>query len=134
MSHNGRHLHHFAALCACLFLFFIFTGGCSRDPNVRKQKFLQQGNQDFDKGRYAEAVISYGRALQIDPRFADAHYKLAQAYLKQGTWAGAFQEFSRTVALQPENWGAQLEIAKLLLAGGKFQDAKDRATLVLKNS
>jgi len=134
MSHNGRHLHHFAALCACLFLFFIFTGGCSRDPNVRKQKFLQQGNQDFDKGRFAEAAISYGRALQIDPRFAEAHYKLAQTYLRQGSWAAGFQELMRTTALQPENWAAQLDIARMYLAGNKPQEAKDKALLILKSN
>src|ERR1700722_1022000 len=120
---------------ACLLLLpLMFIAGCHRDPNVKKQKFMAQGNQDFDKGKYSEAAISYGRALQVDPRFADAHFKLAQSYLKQGSWAAGYQELNRTVTLQPENWEAQMDIARILLAGGKFQEAKDRALLVLKSN
>jgi tetratricopeptide (TPR) repeat protein len=127
-----RNLPRVAALLSFLVLLVAFAGGCSRDPNVRKQKFLQQGNQDFDKGRFAEAAISYGRALQIDPRFAEAHYKLGQTYLRQSSWAAAYAELSRAVALEPENWAAQLEIARMYLAGHRPQDAKDKALLILK--
>jgi tetratricopeptide (TPR) repeat protein len=120
----------------CGFLLFLggFDAGCSRDPNVRKLKFLEQGNRDFEKGKYPEANISYSRALQIDPRFVDAHYKLAECLLKQGSWAAAFQELSRTVDLQPDNWPAQLDLGRLLLAGSKYQDAKDRALLILRSN
>jgi tetratricopeptide (TPR) repeat protein len=129
-----RHNRHFALLLIFQVMIFAVAGGCSRDPNVRKQKFLRQGNSDFDKGRYPEAVISYGRALQLDPHFAAAHYKLAQSYLRQSSWAAGFQELMRTVALEPENWPAQLDIAKMFLAGNKPQDAKDKALLILKNN
>ncbi len=122
-----------------LFLSFslfagVFAAGCSRDPNVRKQKFFEQGNRFFDKGKYPEALISYSRALQIDPRFVEAHYKLAQCHLKQGSWAQAFQELNRTVDLQSSNWPAQLDIARLLLSAGKPQDAKDRALVILHSN
>src|SRR5467141_3991991 len=115
------------------FLLAVLVAGCSRDPNVRKLKFLQQGEVNFEKGKYPEANISYSRALQIDPRFVEAHYKRAQGFLKQGSWALAFQELSSTVDLQPENWPAQLELGQLLLAGGKPQEAKDRALLILQS-
>jgi tetratricopeptide (TPR) repeat protein len=128
-----RHHRQLAALLIFPLLLVVFAGGCSRDPNVRKQKFLEQGNKDYAKGRYAEAIISYGRALQLDPRFAEAHYKLAQSYMKQGSWAAGYQELGRTVALDPENWPAQLDIAKMLLAGNRPQDAKDKALLILKS-
>jgi len=128
---RGRQL---SAAIACAILLVAFAGGCSRDPNVRKQKFLKQGNSDFDKGRFAEAAISYGRAIQIDPRFAEAHFKLAQTYLRQGSLAAGFQELNRTVALEPENWAAQLDLAQMYLAGNRAQDAKDKALLILKSN
>jgi len=123
-----------ALLLSFSLLVGVFPAGCSLDPNVRKQKFFAQGNRDFDKGKYAEAIISYGRALQIDPHLAEAHYKLAECYLKQGSWAQAYQELNRTVDLQPNDWPAQLEIARMLLAARKPQDAKDRALLILRSN
>ncbi len=109
----------------------LFAAACHRDPAVRKQNFLEQGNRDFDKGNYSAALISYGRALQVDPRFAEAHFKMALTHLKMGSWPSAYQELRRTVDLQPENWPAQLQLSQLELAAGKRQEAKDRALLIL---
>ena len=108
--------------------------GCNRDPNARKLKFLAAGDRAFQHEKFAEAVIDYGRALQIDPHFAEAHYKLAQCYLKQELWAVAYQELLRTVNLRPDDWAAQLDLGHLLLMGGKGQDAKDRALLILQSN
>src|SRR6266550_7166978 len=116
------------------FLLAVLVAGCSRDPNARKLKYLQQGDLYFEKGKYPEANISYSRALQIDPRFVEAHYKRAQCLLKQSSWAAAFQELSRTVDLQPQNWPAQLDMGQLFLADGKLQEAKDRALLILQGN
>src|SRR6267378_3660993 len=123
-----------ASLVLSYGLFFLLAAllaGCSANPNARKLKYLHQGDLYFEKGKYPEANISYSRALQIDPRFVDAHYKRAQCLIKQSSWAAAFQELSRTVELQPENWPAQLDLGQLLLAGAKPQEAKDRALLIL---
>jgi len=106
-------------------------GGCSQNPQVRRQKFYEQGIVYFDKGKYPEAVISFGRALQIDPRFAPAHFRLAQCHERQGSWAAAVQELGRAIDLAPDDWQAQIELGRILLAAGKGGDAKDRAMLVL---
>jgi Tfp pilus assembly protein PilF len=93
----------FLILAVCLGL----AAGCARDPNIRKQKYLASGNSYFDQGKYREASIEYLNALQIDKTFAEAHYRLAQAYEHQGIWAGAYQELVRTTDLQPDNVKAQ---------------------------
>src|SRR6266513_5277629 len=100
-----------------LLLLAALVAGCSLDPNVRKLKFLRQGDLYFEKGKYAEA-----------------NYKRAQCLLRQSSWAAAFQELSRTVDLQPQNWPAHLDLGQLLLVGGKPQEAKDRAILILQGN
>lgn len=107
---------------------------CSRDPTVRKQKAMERGNREFDQGKYPEAMIYYGQAIQVDSHYAEAHYKLAQCHVKLGSWTSAFRELARTVELQPDNWPAQLQLAELTLRGGKAQDAKDRALLILRSN
>ena len=77
--------------------------GCSRDPNVRKQKYLESGQRYFDKGQYREAEIQFENAIQVDSRFADAHYKLALAAMKLQQWPTAYQELLTTVQIQPDN-------------------------------
>jgi tetratricopeptide (TPR) repeat protein len=101
-------------LLGCCLVTSLFTG-CSRDPNVRKQKYFDSGTKYFSEGKYREAIIQYANAVQIDSRFAAAHYQLSQAYLKTGDTNRAFQELSRTVELAPDNYKAQTDLANLLL-------------------
>ncbi len=101
-------------LLICSLLAAVVTG-CSRDPNVRKQKFFESGEKYFAEGKYREAAIQYSNATQIDPRFAQAHYQLGQTYLKLGDSNRAFQELNRTVDLAPDNYRAHTDLANLLV-------------------
>src|SRR5580765_2135002 len=116
------------------FVTALFLAACSRDPNVRKQKFVTQGDAYFKDGKYPEAQISYARALQIDPRYTKALYKSAQCSMRLGNFSSAYQDLLRTVDLEPQNWPAQLDLAKLYLGGGRPKEAKDRAILLLQNN
>ena len=100
-------------LLACSVLSAMLTG-CSRDPNVRKQKYLDSGEKYSSEGKYREAVIQFRNAILIDSRFAQAHYDLSQAYLKLGDSNDAFQELTRTVDLAPDNYRAHTDLANLL--------------------
>jgi tetratricopeptide (TPR) repeat protein len=91
----------------------LFTG-CTRDPNVRKQKYLESGNRYRDAGKYPEATIQYLNAIQVDPSFTEAHSQLAEAYLKMGDRIRAFAELSRTVELAPDNYQAHVDMANIL--------------------
>src|SRR5271165_5761009 len=91
--------------------------GCSRDPNVRKQKYFESGERYFAEGKYHEAAIQYSNAIQIDSRFAQAHFQLSQTYLKLGDSNRAFQELSRAVELAPDNYRSHIDLANLLVTG-----------------
>ena len=93
--------------------------GCSRDPNVRKQKYFDSGEKYFAEGKYREAVIQYRNAIQIDPRFAQAHYQLSQTYLKLGDKNHAFQELNRTLTSRRDNYRAHTDLANLLVTSAK---------------
>jgi tetratricopeptide (TPR) repeat protein len=107
------------------FLVPALLTGCNRDPNVRKQKFLESGNRYRDKGKLREAAIQYSNAVQVDPRFAEAHFQLGETYLKLKDGNRAFTELSRTVDLAPENYAAHAELANLLLAASHNPDGSE---------
>ena len=107
-----------------------FLEGCSRDPNVRKQKYLESGERYFSKQQYAAAAIQFANALQVDPNFAAAHYELARTYLRQQNWARAYKEFERTIEFEPQNYSARLDLAKLLIAGKQFKQAKEQIDIL----
>jgi tetratricopeptide (TPR) repeat protein len=123
---------HLVRLLLVLTCLAALLTGCSRDPNVRKQKYLESGQRYFDEGKYREAIIQYRNATQVDGRFADAHYQLAQAYLKVKDWQHAYTELSRTVELEPENYKAHVDLANLLSADGEVKAAQEHVDLLLQ--
>ncbi len=115
-----------------ILLATVFSG-CSRDPNVRKQKYLHSGQSYVEKGKYREAGIEFVNALKIDPNYADAHYELAQVFLKTQQPARAYQELVRAVELQPSNYQARIDMAGLLVSGGQLQLAQEQNEWLLQN-
>ena len=128
-----REKYRLILILVVLVLPTLIVVGCSRSLVTRRQSYYERGVRDFDRQKYPEAIISFSRALQIDPRFADAHYQLAQCHMREGNWTAAIQELQRTIELQPKNWRAQVDLGQIILAGGKHQPAKDQALAVLRS-
>jgi len=133
-GYDGRQMsrNRYTALwVVALFLSLTLLSGCFRDPNVRKQKYLESGQKYSAQGKDREAAIQYANALKIDKNFAEAHYALAQSYLHMGALSAAFGELQRTVTLQPANYKARIDLGNMYLAGGRIDDAKAQADAVI---
>lgn len=109
-----------------LILIGVSLVGCTRDPNVRKQKYLESGQRFFEKGKYHEAAIQFNNAVQVDSRFAEAHYRLALTYLRLQQWNRAYQELQRTLEIDPSNYKAHIDIANMLISAKNFKQAKEQ--------
>ena len=110
-------------------LALVFAAGCSRDPNVRKQKYLESGKRYEASGKYREAAIQFQNALKVDNDFAPAHYEMAKTLLKMNSVLPAYGELMKTVDLDPLNLPARIDLGNLLLAGR----APDRAEVQAKS-
>jgi tetratricopeptide (TPR) repeat protein len=117
--HNRRLL-----LLLILGIWLLSFSACSRNPDARKQKYLDSGNRYFAQGKYHEAAIEFLNAIKIDPQFAKAHYLLAETSIRLGAWPDAYRELRRTVEIDPGNIDAQIELGNLLIAAHSFAQAQ----------
>jgi tetratricopeptide (TPR) repeat protein len=95
----------------------LVLASCTKDPKVKAQQQLEQGNKFFAKDRYREAAIMYRRALQQDLRFGEAYYRLALTEIKLGNYGAALAGLKRAVELQPTNTDAITKLADLYMQG-----------------
>jgi len=121
-----------------LFVALIALAGCHSDPDVAKQKYLESGKRYSAEGKWREATIQFGNALKIDRNYPEAHYQLALTYLHMGQLRQdmsqlrqARDEFQKTVDLDPINFPARISLGNLFLAGGRIDDARAQANIVL---
>jgi tetratricopeptide (TPR) repeat protein len=86
-------------LCIAL---IVFAGvSCSRDPEVVKKKYLQNGNRYFEKGKYKEAYIMYRNALKKDARYSEAYYRVGLTELRLGEPLAALRDMRRAADTDP---------------------------------
>src|SRR5262245_42397634 len=118
----------------CLLGALLWIGCDWSSPEAKKAKHLERAASYFEKGQYQEALIEYQNVAKADPKDADAHYRLALAYLKLGGFTNlqaAFAELTRSVELDKTNWDAQLKLGELYLLGNEPTKARERADIVL---
>ncbi len=120
-----------ARLAAATVVALLGLAGCKHDPNVQKQKYFESGQRYEKEGKLREAAIQFSNALKVDRNYSAAHYELAKTYLQLGSMIAGYQELQRTVALDPANMQARLDLGNMLLAGGVPEKAKDQAKAVL---
>ncbi len=119
--------------CVCL-VAAILLAGCSQNPVARRSNYFDKGMRYFQKADYRAAAIEFQSALQADAKYSDAHYQLAQCYLKLGLWTEAHKELLTAISLDPGSEKALADMSKLLLATRQFEDARSRATAALSIS
>lgn len=63
------------------------------------EKYISQGNQKVQDGRYDEAVKEYERALEIDPENARIHLLLGLTYAQLNKWEEALRYSKKATQL-----------------------------------
>ncbi len=120
------------AIPGLLVMGWLLTTACQADPSVRKQRYLDSGNQSFAEGKYQHAIIEYRNAVDIDGSFGEARKRLAEAYARIGDAPRAFEQYVRAADLLPNDVQLQLTAGAYLLAARKPEDALARADLALR--
>ena len=110
-----------------ILLVAAFTVSCARDPEVAKREYVESGDRFLREKKVKEAIVQYRNALKQDPRFGEARFRLAEAYVQDGDWRRAGREYIRAADLLPKDVEAQLKAGRVLLFARQFQDAATRA-------
>lgn len=96
---------------AAVWIVLVLTA-CSRSA----AEHVALGNQLVAKGEHSEAILNYRKAIQQNPSFGEAHYRLGLALLHEGNSVQGVEELAIGVRQAPELTEAKLEFAKVALA------------------
>ena len=96
--------------------------GCSRNADQR----LQLADDYVARKQFKEAIIEYRRAIQVDPKRADIHYKLAKAYGEAGDLPAAYEAYAAAADVDPSLVDAHVQAGQLLLIAGEFGRAQEQ--------
>ena len=103
---------------------------CRSSARARAQ--VEKGNQYFAQKQFAAAESEYRQAIQINPDFADAYYRLGLLQIQQEHPTAASQSVARAVDLDPKNLDARLHLGDLQVASTQYAEAHQQAEAVLQ--
>lgn len=114
----------YVTVCAsCL----LMQSGCSRDsdPNTSSAlDYMARGWRSYESGNYAQALLSFERAINFDENLADAHNGIGWSHLSLSLNPPLAQEaFQNAVQLDPSNADAWVGLANLLFL--RHKDTND---------
>ena len=121
----------FSGVLAAAFLFASLTA-CSVNSDAAKQQHFSRAEQYFLEQKYDEAIVEYRGALQQDPKFAEARFKLAEAYVAKNDYRNAYPEYIRAADLKPDDIAIQMRAGNMLLLARRFEEARTRARTILQ--
>ncbi len=121
-----------------LSVFLILSlAACHSNPETAKRKYLESGQKYMDKKEYDAAVIQFKKALQIDPKFAEAHYQLGNALLGLQRWQEGFKQLSTAVELDPNNLKARADLGNLYILSKRpegYAKAEEEARYIIEHN
>src|SRR5262245_50036687 len=111
-------------------LLVIAISACTNREAVR-QRHYDRGCAYLEQQQFKQAIQEFQSALAVDPKFADGHARLAEAYARSGDGASAVGAYVRAADLLPDDLDAQVTAGRYLLSSGQFEDALARANTVI---
>ena len=119
---------HWTLIVLAVLCLVVACGG----PEKKRAKFMLKGQSNFESEHYVAARLDFKNALQIDPKYGQAYYRLGQVELKLKNFKAAFADFNKSLKYDPENTAAHLELGRLYLSARQVETAAEKADFVLE--
>ena len=114
-SECRRYLKYSTLLCLLIAAALSFAG-CT-NPEKAKTEHASKGEAYLKDSKFQEASLEFRNALQIDDKFAAAHWGLARAFEGLNRFPEMIQELQKTVDLDANNLEARNKLGNYYLAG-----------------
>ena len=80
-------------------LIVVVLVGC---PTAEEIKLLNQGIKHFDKRQYDKAISDFTKAIELNPKSAEAYYRRGIAYVDKANVDKALSDLNKAIELNPE--------------------------------
>ncbi len=95
------------------------------------ESFYAQGEELKLRGRWAEALAAYEKAVQTDAAFFEAHHNIGAMANQSGQMPRALLAYETALALQPASLSARFNFALSLEKAGYYRDAANELERLL---
>ncbi|MEN6311963.1 MAG: sulfatase-like hydrolase/transferase, partial [Acidobacteriota bacterium] len=103
------------------------------DPDHSAQAHNLLGTVYLEKGMFDEARKEIGRALEIRPRLADAHFNLGWLNEARKDLPKAIEEYREEIEIHPDSYPAHFNLAMIFSRTGDYRGAAAEFKAVIRS-
>ena len=121
-----------------VFLLIVFMGmllffGCATTPEVMNAtEFNNRGIIYGKKGQYDQAISDFNKAIEINPRYAEAFYNRGIIYGKKGQYDQAISDLNKAIEINPRYALAYYNKATACEKVGRIREAVEAYRVFLQ--
>lgn len=97
------------------------SSGAKADERARA--LVEEGLRYADEGKWDEALKAYKQAVEVDPRYSDAHLNMGDAYMSAGRYKEGFAAYRQAIAASPSNADAFYSLGAAYNDMGQYGEA-----------
>jgi tetratricopeptide (TPR) repeat protein len=90
----------------------LLSSSCNRSAT----SYIEAGNRFFSEKKYEEAAIQYRKAIQRDPKSAEAVYRYALTLIERGSILESVDTLNQAIALDPNQVAAKTKLGDLCVS------------------
>ena len=95
----------------------------------QKMALYKSGMTHYARQDFQAALADFGRAIEIDPEFADVHQSLAHVHEKLGDFDAALESAKKAVELNPDDFLAHTSLSMFYQRKGMIPEAEAEKAL-----
>ena len=92
-------------------------------PQESVTALFTQADALQQEGKLTEAIASYRRAIELNPRFSWSHHHLGEALAAQEDWLAATKAFRRAIEINPNLAHSHYRLGQVLAQQGQLSEA-----------
>lgn len=106
-------------------------GGCATDGQKKEEKIqdaewhYKMGKGYFDNHQIYPAIRELKKAVEMDPKMAQAHFVLGLIYSGRRKYTDAIQHYKEALRIDPKFFTAKNNLGSVYLAMERWRDAKE---------
>ena len=106
-----------------IFLMFFFKSACFA-INPKAIDAYNKGIKQTEQKKYEDALVSFNKALKIEPSFIDAYYNLGILQDSRGNHKNALKTLKKILKYNPDDYDTIFKIAIINYGLGNLEDAE----------
>ncbi|KKQ79541.1 MAG: hypothetical protein UT02_C0032G0003 [Parcubacteria group bacterium GW2011_GWC2_38_7] len=99
-----------------ILVFVLLLSGCAKI-------YINKGIGYAKQGEYDQAILNFNKALEINPKHAEAYINRGNAYFFKGQHNEAIKDFNKAIEIEPGNAEAYISRGNIYSAKSEYDEA-----------